>query len=163
MSKPDQSCWALDTLLVHGDGHSRSEEHAGVPTVLPIYTSTTYLHQHAEALDHACRGDASAREPVYVYAQQGNPNTHALERVLAQVEGGVGAVTFGSGMAAVHAALLTAGLTPGTKILAAQDLYGATIGLLRAVFQPLGTEVILHDLCSPNAADFIRVEQPDVV
>jgi cystathionine gamma-synthase/methionine-gamma-lyase len=163
MNRTDQSSWRLSTLLVHGDGQSRSEEHAGVPTVLPIYTSTTYLHQHAEALDHACRGGASAREPVYVYAQQGNPNTHALERVLAQVEGGVGAVTFGSGMAAIHAALLAAGLAPGTKILVAQDLYGATIGLLRAVFQPLGTEVILYDLCSPNAADVIRAEQPDVV
>jgi len=41
--------------------------------VLPIYTSTTYLHQHAEALEQACSGHSLAGEQVYVYAQQGNP------------------------------------------------------------------------------------------
>src|SRR6266436_1710624 len=163
MNKPDQSSWALDTLLVHGDGQSRCANHAGVPTVLPIYTSTTYLHQNAESLEQAFSDHSPSGEQVYVYAQQGNPNAHALESALAQVEGGVGAVTFGSSMAAIHAALLAAGLAPGTKILVAQDLYGATIGLLRNVFLPLGVEVILRDLCSPDAANFIRTEQPDVI
>ena len=170
MNEPDQSPWQLSTLLVHGDGQSRtpiyrgsSAGSTGTPTVLPIYTSTTYLHQNAEALEQACSGPSLSGEQVYVYAQQGNPNAHALESVLTQVEGGVGAVTFGSGMAAIHAALLAAGLAPGTRILAAQDLYGATIGLLRNVFLPLGVEVILRDLCSPHAANFIRAEQPDVI
>ncbi len=163
MNKPDQSSLALDTVLVHGDGQSRCANHAGVPTVLPIYTSTTYLHQNAESLEQAFSDHSPSGEQVYVYAQQGNPNAHALESALAQVEGGVGAVTFGSSMAAIHAALLAAGLAPGTKILVAQDLYGATIGLLRNVFLPLGVEVILRDLCSPDAANFIRTEQPDVI
>src|SRR5437660_10986953 len=66
-------------------------------------------------------------------------------------------------MAAIHAALLAAGLAPGSKILAAQDLYGVTIGLLRAIFIPIGVEVVLRDLCSPNVAEIIRAEQPDVI
>src|SRR2546425_10831713 len=163
VNKPDQSCWALDTLLVHGDKQRQCANHTDVPTVLPIYTSTTYLHQNAEVLEQAFSDHSPSEEQVYIYAQQGNPNAHALESVLAQVEGGVGAVTFCSGMAAIHAAFLAAGLAPGTKILAARDLYGATIGLLRKVFLPLGVEVILRDLCSPNGANFIRTEQPDVI
>jgi cystathionine beta-lyase/cystathionine gamma-synthase len=66
-------------------------------------------------------------------------------------------------MAAIHASLLATGLAPGTKILAAQDLYGATINLLRTVFVPVGVEMVLHDLCSPNVSEIVRAEQPDVV
>jgi cystathionine beta-lyase/cystathionine gamma-synthase len=163
LNKPAQSSWALDTLLVHGDGQSRCANHAGVPTVLPIYTSTTYPHQNAEALEQAFSDHSLSGKQVNIYAQQGNPNAHAFEHLLAQAEGGVGATTFGSGMAAIHAALLAAGLAPGRRILAAQDLYGATIALLRKVFLPLGVEVIVRDLCGPNAANFIRTEQPDVI
>lgn len=129
----------------------------------PIYTSTTYLHQNAETLDQAFNGSLPSGEQSYVYARQGNPNAQTLENLIAQVEGGVGAVMFGSGMAAIHAALLAAGLIPGTKLLAAQDLYGATIGLLRTVFLPIGVEVILRDLCSANVTEIIHDEQPDVV
>src|SRR5207248_6119795 len=80
-----------------------------------------------------------------------------------RAEGGVGAVAFGSGMAAIHAALVAAGIAPGSKIVASKDLYGSTISLLRKVFIPLGIEVVLHDLCCPGAVDIIRAEQPDVV
>jgi cystathionine gamma-synthase/methionine-gamma-lyase len=136
-----------------------------VPTVQPIYTSTTYLHYNAETLDQAFDESMSGEEGkmAFVYARQGNPNAYALETVLAQVEGGVGAIAFGSGMAAIHAALLTAGLVAGSKILAAKDLYGTTTSLLRQAFVPLGVEVVTHDLYGPNVDDIIRAEQPDVV
>jgi cystathionine beta-lyase/cystathionine gamma-synthase len=163
MNNSDQSSQQLSTRLVHGDRQSHCTNSAGLPTVLPIYTSTTYLHQNAEALEQACNDHFPSGEQVYTYAQQGNPNAYVLEQLLAQVEGGVGAVTFGSGMAAIHAAFLAAGLAPGSKILAAQDLYGATIGLLQNIFIPLDVKLILRDLSSPHAANFIRAEQPDVI
>lgn len=163
MKQAGKTSWKLDTLFIHGREHERKVSKAGIPTVQPIYTSTTYLHQNAEALDQAFNGNTPDGEQPYVYARQGNPNSCALENILAQVEGGVGAVTFGSGMAAIHAALLAAGLAPGSKIMAAKDLYGSTINLLRKVFVPLGIEVKLHDLCCPGAAALIRAEQPDVV
>jgi cystathionine gamma-synthase/methionine-gamma-lyase len=114
-------------------------------------------------LDQAFNGSSPDGEPAYVYARQGNPNAQALEKVLAQAEKGAGAVVFGSGMAAIHAALLASGLAPGSKILAAQDLYGPTIGMLRTIFIPVGVEVVLHDLCSPHVIEIVRAEQPDVI
>jgi len=102
-------------------------------------------------------------ETAFVYARQGNPNAFALETVMAQAEGGVGAIAFGSGMAAIHAALLAGGLVAGSKILAAKDLYGATTSLLRQAFVPLGVEVVTHDLYRRDVGDIIRAEQPDVV
>jgi cystathionine beta-lyase/cystathionine gamma-synthase len=163
MEQLNDASWTQETLFVHGGERLRTASPTGVPTVQPIYASTTYLHQDAEALDRAFDGPTATGEQAYVYGRQGNPSAQALETVMAQTEGGVGAVSFGSGMAAIHAALLAAGLAAGCKVVATRDMYGATIALLRQVFIPLGIEVVLHDLCVPHAAEIIRAEQPDVV
>lgn len=155
--------WNIDTLLVHGGRRTRPTNAAGNPTINPIYASTTYIHESAEALDQAFNGAAVTGEPAYVYARQGNPNAMALESALAQIEHGIGAVAFGSGMAAIHAALLAAGLAPGAKIVSSQDIYGPTVKLLNTVFKPIGVEVVLADLCCIDAAQVIEDEQPDVV
>ncbi|TMD39512.1 MAG: PLP-dependent transferase, partial [Chloroflexi bacterium] len=168
MKRSNNRDWTLETLLVHGYEREREEgsgSRKGVPTVQPIYTSTTYLHYNAETLDRAFDTSLSGEkgETAFVYARQGNPNAFALETVMAQAEGGVGAIAFGSGMAAIHAALLAGGLVAGSKILAAKDLYGATTSLLRQAFVPLGVEVVTHDLYRRDVGDIIRAEQPDVV
>jgi len=166
MKRSNNRDWTLETLLVHGYEREREEgSRKGVPTVQPIYTSTTYLHYNAETLDRAFDNSLSGEkgETAFVYARQGNPNAFALETVMAQAEGGVGAIAFGSGMAAIHAALLAGGLVAGSKILAAKDLYGATTSLLRQAFVPLGVEVVTHDLYRRDVGDIIRAEQPDVV
>ena len=163
MKEHDYSSWALDTLLVHNNNLALTSNNSGKPTVEPISTSTTYLHRNAEMLDQAFSGISPSGEPAYVYARQGNPNAQTLEKVMTQAEKGAGAVVFGSGMAAIHAAFLASGLAPGSKILAAQDLYGPTIGMLRTIFAPIGVEVVLHDLCSPDVIEIIRDEQPDAI
>jgi cystathionine beta-lyase/cystathionine gamma-synthase len=162
MKEVEPQKWALDTLFVHGGECIRSMQQAGTPTIQPIYTSTTYLHTDAERLDQAFAENAEGAQS-FVYARQGNPNTHALEQVLAKAEGGTGAVVMSSGMAALQGALVAAGLTPGTKILVAQDLYGATASLLRTVFAPNGVNIVFKDLCGSQAGEVIRAEEPDVV
>lgn len=163
MKEHDLTPWALNTLLVHSTKLKNALQYSGRPTVDPISTSTTYLHNSAELLDQAFSGTLPSGEPAFVYARQGNPNAQTLEKVLTQAESGSGAAVFSSGMAAIHAAFLASGLTPGCKILAAQDLYGPTIGLLRTVFAPMGVKVVLHDLCSHDAHEIIKAEQPDVI
>jgi cystathionine beta-lyase/cystathionine gamma-synthase len=163
MKHDEQQPWTLDTLLVHGSRQHAVSQHSGTPTVQPISPSTTYLHADAETLDRAFDGELPTGEKAYVYARQGNPNAQALENVLAEADRGIGAAVFGSGMGAIHAALLTAGLAPGAKILVAQDLYGPTIGMIRSLFLPFGVEVVLRDLCSPGVGQMIRDEQPDVI
>ena len=158
------SSWNIETQLVRG-GRTIGTNHRGNgnPTVQPIYASTTYLHESAEALDKAFEGMAPNGEPAFVYARQGNPNACAFEDALAKIEKGVGAVACGSGTAAVHLSLLAAGLTSGVKIVASQDLYGPTITLLHKVFTTIGAELVLADLCKPEAIELIRSEQPDVI
>ncbi len=156
--------WKRETSLVHGGRDTRLTDATGTPTICPIYASTTYIHESAEALDAAFSGSTPTGEPAFVYARQANPNGGAFEDTVARAEGGLGAVAFGSGMAAIHAALLAAGLAvPGTKIVASQDIYGPTTSLLQKVFMPVGVEVIMADLCCDDAGAIIRAEQPDVV
>ncbi|GCE25250.1 methionine gamma-lyase [Dictyobacter alpinus] len=156
--------WNLTTRLVHGGRHKGAHPgESGNPTVRPIYASTTYMHDNVEALDQAFSGKTTDGQPAYVYARQGNPNAYGFESAMANIEGGVGAVAFGSGMAAMHAALLAAGLTTGTKIVASQDLYGPTITLLRKLFSTIGTQLVLADFCQPEIYELIRNEEPDVI
>jgi cystathionine gamma-synthase/methionine-gamma-lyase len=156
--------WNIETQFVHsGRTIATNQRGNGNPTVLPIYASTTYTHESVEALDKAFAGTAPNGEPAFVYARHGNPNACAFEDALAKLEQGVGAVACGSGMAAIHVSLLAAGLTSGAKIVASQDLYGPTITLLHKVFTTVGAELVLADLCKPEAIDLIRTEQPDVI
>ncbi|HEY5003211.1 MAG TPA: PLP-dependent transferase, partial [Ktedonobacteraceae bacterium] len=113
--------WNIDTLLVHGGRHRKTGNDAGTPTIQPIYASTTYHYADIENLDKAFDSITSTGEPAFVYARQANPNAYTFETAVAQAEGGVGAIALGSGMAAIHTALLAAGLVSGTKIVASKD------------------------------------------
>jgi cystathionine beta-lyase/cystathionine gamma-synthase len=156
--------WNIDTLLVHG-GRSKKTNRTtgGTPTVRPIHASTTYLHTSVEDLDQAFSGTTPDGAPAFVYARQGNPNAVGFEEALARIEKGIGAVACGSGMAAIHIALLAAGLTTGAKVVASQDLYGPTITLIRKLFTTVGAQLVLTDLCTPEAIDAIREEEPDII
>ena len=155
--------WSLLTRLVH-EGE-RAKPPAGVPTATPIYTSATYIYDSAAALDNAF-----ATGEGYVYARYGNPTVGALEQVLAAAEGGAGAVAFGSGMAALHAALLAAGTPRGSTspnvraVLAARDLYGATTNLLETFFAAQEIPVAYCDMCDLAAVDAaIEATKPNVI
>ena len=155
--------WSLLTRLIH-EGE-RAQPPAGVPTATPIYTSATYIYDSAAALDNAF-----ATGEGYVYARYGNPTVGALEQVLAAAEGGAGAVAFGSGMAALHAALLAAGTPRGSTspnvraVLAARDLYGATTNLLETFFAAQEIPVAYCDMCDLAAVDAaIEATKPNVI
>ncbi len=103
------------------------------PAITPIYNSVVYLYDEVETLHHILAGE----RPGYVYSRYANPTTAALEEAVAVLEGGEAAVAFASGMSAIHAALLAAGLRPGDTLVAARDLYGVTIALLRELLAPM--------------------------
>jgi len=131
----------IQTKAVHaGD---RKKTGAYVPATTPIYSAASYFYDSMEQLDRVF----AREEPGYCYARYDNPTNAALEELVAALEGGHGALACGSGMAAIHMALLAA-LADGRKaILAANALYGATVGLLMNVMEPSGVEVRFADVC----------------
>ncbi|MGN6675339.1 MAG: O-acetylhomoserine aminocarboxypropyltransferase/cysteine synthase family protein, partial [Thermomicrobiales bacterium] len=75
-----------------------------------------------------------------IYTRIMNPTTAAFEERVANLEGGVGAVAFASGMAAQASALITL-LAPGDHIVSSQALYGGTIAQFKSVLGKLSVDV----------------------
>jgi cystathionine gamma-synthase len=161
VTSDQRSTWRFDTRLVH-QGEPAPED--GVrATVMPIYATTTFLHPRADALDRAFD------EGGLVYSRFGNPTVDSFEQAVTAAEGGAGAVAFGSGMAALHVALLAAGTPPGAlqprpaTILAAQDTYGATTTLLRQFFDAQGWPVRFCDMLDRSAVEAALRDRPAIV
>jgi cystathionine beta-lyase/cystathionine gamma-synthase len=117
------------------------------PVVNPIHPAVSYVYESADELDAVL----GAQQEGYVYHRYGNPTVAAFERVMADLEGGEAALAFSSGMAAIHAALLAAGVRAGTTMVAATDLYGATFSLVGKLLTELGTTVHWVDVSDLGA------------
>jgi cystathionine gamma-synthase/methionine-gamma-lyase len=68
-----------------------------------------------------------------------------------RIEDGATACAYGSGMAALHAALFACELSPAATVLASQDLYGATTNLLLNIFGAFGVKTVFADFSNPDA------------
>ncbi|MFZ4200777.1 aminotransferase class I/II-fold pyridoxal phosphate-dependent enzyme [Lysinibacillus sp. NPDC056220] len=130
----------IETSLIHAgvrDGYSNKKGAVNVP----IYLSSTF---HQESIDEF--GE-------YDYARSGNPTRDALEKAIAELEGGVRAHAFSSGIAAVSGALML--LSQGDHIVMTEDVYGGTYRFVTKVLPRFGishTFVDFSDLSAVEAA-----------
>ncbi|MCC6628150.1 MAG: PLP-dependent transferase [Chloroflexi bacterium] len=146
MSEPRQQ--GFGTRAVHAGERPAPPDF--IPTTTPIYPASSFMYEQLDDLDAVFGNE----RPGYVYSRYGNPTVQAMETAIAALEGAEAAIGFGSGMAALHAALLVAGAGPGARIIASRDLYGATYALLGTLFQRLGVETTYVDI-----TDLAAVEQ----
>ncbi|KFI53759.1 O-acetylhomoserine aminocarboxypropyltransferase/cysteine synthase family protein [Bifidobacterium biavatii] len=144
-SQPSQ-CQGFATQAIHA-GYNRQKNADAVS--VPIYASAAF------DLEDAARGRALAAGdiPGFEYSRVANPTVDALERRLAALEGGVGAVALSSGMAAVSYALMCAG-EGGGRIIAPTNLYGASVDAL-GDFLP---QFNIHADFAHNINDLAEVE-----
>lgn len=112
------------------------------PVSTPIYSTVGYQYESMEDLDRIFGNERDG----YVYARYGSPTNAALEEALAAMEEGEAALSFGSGMAAVYAALLAAGVKNGTFLVAAYDIYGATYAICARLLPDMGVKVKFVDV-----------------
>lgn len=115
-------------------GQERDEATGAV--VPPIHVASTFVQKEA------------GKWGEYDYSRSGNPTRKALEKTLASLEGGCGALAFASGMAATHC--VVAGLSAGDHIVAGSDLYGGSYRLLHKVTNRAGIKVSLVDTTNPT-------------
>jgi cystathionine gamma-synthase/methionine-gamma-lyase len=145
MSKQEKRSFA--TRAVHAGERASAGGHS--PVVTPIHTSVSYTYKDAVDLDAVL----GAEQEGYVYHRYGNPTTAAFEKVIAELEEGEVAHAFSSGMAAIHAALLAVGVQAGTAVLAASDIYGATITLLEETLAGQGVQIYWADVTDLAAVE----------
>jgi cystathionine beta-lyase/cystathionine gamma-synthase len=139
------------TRAVHAG--ERPERPEFTPTVTPIYPSVSYLADDPETQDAVFGGEQQG----YVYTRHGNPTTRALEVAVAALEETEDAVAFGSGMAALLAAILNE-VQAGDRVVASRDLYGATQALLGNVFGTLGVRTTYVDVRDLDVVERVLAE-----
>lgn len=127
----------LATKALHA-GHDVNQT-AGTRAV-PIYQSTSYVFKDT---DHAANLFSLA-ELGFIYTRLNNPTNDILQNRLAAIEGGIGAVVFASGTAAISTGLLTL-LRSGDHIVASGSLYGGTYNLLNVTLPRLGITTTFVD------------------
>jgi len=103
---------------------------------VPIYQTTSYAFddtQHGADL-------FDLKVPGNIYTRIMNPTTDVLEQRVAALEGGVGALAFASGMAAITAGIMTLAES-GHNIVTTSTLYGGTYNLFAHTLPRYGIEV----------------------
>jgi methionine-gamma-lyase len=104
-----------------------------VPVTVPIYQTSTFEVGSAAELEELLE----FRRPGHSYTRYSNPTHAALEVALAELEGGDAALVTASGMAAIHAAMLSV-LASGDEALIPAAVYGGTVGLYQRVMPRYG-------------------------
>ncbi|CCM12057.1 cystathionine gamma-synthase [Helicobacter heilmannii] len=122
----------LQTKCIHG---GISEDATTGAVSVPIYQTSTY---HQEKV---------GQHKGYEYSRSGNPTRHALEELIATLEGGVKGFAFASGLAGIHATLAL--FQSGDHVLLGDDVYGGTFRLFNQVMSKTGLTYTLIDSSDP--------------
>ena len=128
--------WRTRTRLVHG-GIRRSEFGE---TSEALYLTSGFCYRRAE--DAADR--FADRAPGYMYSRVANPTVRMFEERLALLEGAGDAAATATGMAAVHAALMSQ-LRAGDRVVASRLLFGSCHYVLTEILPRFGVDVVLVD------------------
>ena len=143
--------------LKNRQGFSTRAIHAGQrpdPTtgavMTPIYATSTYAQE------------SPGVNKGYEYARGKNPTREAFEACIADLEGGVQAFGFGSGMAATSTALEL--LDAGSHVITGDDLYGGSWRLFERVRRrSMGLDFSYIDLTDLKAVEAAITDSPTVV
>ena len=132
------------TAILHFD-RDAAIEHGALHK--PLHLSVAYGYKDARELAAVFQGRAQG----YAYGRQGNPTSAALEAKITAMEGGVGTVTFATGMAAIGAIMLAL-LQKGDHIVSSRFVFGNTNSLLATL------EAHGHRVSMVDATDVAQVE-----
>lgn len=126
----------IETKLLH-EGYQPGN---GEPRALPIYQSTTYAYESTEHVGKLF--DLSVEG--HMYSRISNPTVELLEKKIAALEGGVGALCTTSGQAASLFAVLNI-MKSGDHFISASTIYGGTINLYNVTLKRFGIDVTFVD------------------
>ncbi len=119
--------------------HAGYEPEDGGPGVMPIVQSTTYRFESTEHI-----GDLFNMPTECMYSRFANPTVDAVEKKIAELEGGVAAMCTSSGQAASCFSILNL-CSAGDSFISTSTIYGGTVNLFAVTLKKLGIECIFVD------------------
>lgn len=135
-----------NSCAVHGG--RRLEPSTSAPEVDPIFASAVYRFRDLDHVDEVWTG----KQNGYVYSRMANPGIEALERSIDALEGSLGTVACGSGMAATSIAF-EALLKMGGRAVSASVVYGASKSMLQDERQRRGIDSAFVDILDLSAVE----------
>ncbi|NGP89987.1 trans-sulfuration enzyme family protein [Fodinibius halophilus] len=152
--------YSIESEMVHAD---QPENDPFGAHVMPIYQTSTFKFDSVEDGRKFFAQEEGGGS--HGYSRLGNPTVDRLEQVFAKMEGeniaeDVGALAFGSGMAAVSTALLA--MANQGAVIAQPGLYGCTGQFLKEEAPELGIDTHFLDLNDLETLDQTLQENPDV-
>jgi O-acetylhomoserine (thiol)-lyase len=145
----------IGTLALHA---GQTPDPTTTARAVPIYATSSYVFHDAE---HAANL-FGLREFGNIYSRLMNPTNDVLEKRLTALDGGVGALAFASGQAAITAAILTI-VHAGQNFISATSLYGGTWTLFTQTLKKLGIEVRFFNADHPEEIDKLVDENTRLV
>jgi len=119
--------------------HSGYTPENGGPRVMPIVQSTTYVFDSTEHI-----GQLFDMPTAHMYSRFSNPTVECVEKKIADLEGGVGAMCTSSGQAASLISILNL-CRAGDSFVSTSTIYGGTVNLFAVTLKRLGIECIFVD------------------
>ena len=138
----------LETLAVQAGYEPKN----GEPRVAPIAQSTTFAYDDAQAMADLFDLKAAG----HFYSRLSNPTVEVLEKKMAALEGGIGAMATSSGQAATSAVVMTL-CNAGDHIVSASTVYGGTSNLLGHSFEKLGVKTTFVDQTASEEEIFAAI------
>lgn len=112
----------------------------GEPRVVPIVQSTTYKYESTQTM-----GDLfDLKTDGFFYTRLANPTADAVEKKIADLEGGVGAMLTSAGQAASLISIMNI-CHAGDHIISSTTIYGGTFNLLSVTLKKFGIDVTFVD------------------
>ena len=149
------SNYRMGTLALHA---GQEPDPTTTARAVPIYATSSYVFKSA---DHAANL-FGLREFGNIYSRIMNPTNDVLEKRLAAIDGGIGALAFSSGQAAITAAILTI-VHSGQNFISSTSLYGGTWTLFTQTLKKLGVEVRFFDPDHPEQISNLADENSRLV
>ena len=129
----DESKLKVETIALHG---GQQPDPTTGSRAVPIYQTTSYQFKNAE---HAANL-FGLKEFGNIYTRLMNPTTDVLEKRIALLDGGVGALALASGQSAITLSILNIAQA-GDEIVSADNLYGGTYNLFHYTLPKMGIKV----------------------
>lgn len=132
----------LETLCLHA---GQAPDPTTLSRAVPVYRTSSYVFRDTE---HAANLFA-LKELGNIYTRLMNPTHDVLEKRMAALEGGVGALALASGTSAIYYSIINI-CQAGDEIVSANTLYGGTYTMFKDILPQFGITVRMVDPRNPE-------------
>ncbi len=139
--------YGFSTKCIYGDGKEYDKDYTGAIS-FPIYQTATFAHPEV------------GMSTGFDYSRLQNPTRQQVEKIVAALEGGVDALAFSSGMAAISAMMEL--FNPGDHLITDVDLYGGSTRLFHNVSEKNGI-TFSHIDCSTDDIESYVLENSKAI